>query len=67
MIAPESQGDGDNWRQRIRHRLRVLQARLDELNHRLAQQSVPEARRSSVGRLTLEEKAVAARQNVKHR
>ncbi|WP_162628864.1 MULTISPECIES: hypothetical protein [Marinobacter] len=47
-------------RERVGEQVQSLQTRLDDLNRRLAEEAVPEERKSSVGRLALERKAASA-------
>ncbi|BES72005.1 hypothetical protein RE428_30230 [Marinobacter nanhaiticus D15-8W] len=46
--------------QRVDGQVEALQNKLDELNQRLAEEAVPEERKSRVGRLDLERKAASA-------
>lgn len=51
---------GPSLRGLVDERMTALQTKLDELNQRLAEEAVPEERKTSVGRLALDKKAASA-------
>ncbi|MEQ5834316.1 hypothetical protein [Marinobacter sp. NFXS9] len=51
---------GPSLKSLVDERLQALQTKLDEINRRLAEEAIPDERRSSVGHLALEKKAASA-------